>query len=84
MILVEAIAGMLRLSWDMIMMVKFPGSDIPIGVIIVGAFVIGFGIRILAYVLGMGVNVESAVDKHPNSVSSRLKADKAKKLKGQL
>ena len=50
-VLIQAIAGIFSSAWTMMMSVRFPGSNITIANIIVGAFVITFGIRILAYVL---------------------------------
>ena len=60
--LVEAITGMLSIAWEMIISVKFPGSDIPIAVILVGAFVICFGIRIFAWAIGRSVNIGVSED----------------------
>jgi hypothetical protein len=57
MILIEAITAVLQIGWTMLMRVRFPGSEIPIAIIIVGAFVIAFGIRIFAFTMGMSINV---------------------------
>jgi hypothetical protein len=63
--LIQAMGAVIESAWKMITTVKYPGSEIPIGVILVGAFVVGFGIRILAYTLRMTVNVGSSLDKIP-------------------
>jgi len=52
----QAVAGLFLSGWTMLVSVKFPGTELPIAVIIVGAFVISFAIRLVAYVLGMTVN----------------------------
>ena len=63
--LIQAVGGVLNVGWQMITAIKFPGSEMPIALILTGAFVIGFGIRILAYVLRMTVNVGGALDNMP-------------------
>jgi hypothetical protein len=60
--LIQAIGVVLESAWTMLTRVRFPGTEIPIAIIITGAFVAGFGIRILAYVLKMSVNVGTGVD----------------------
>jgi hypothetical protein len=57
MILIEAITAVLTIAWSMLISVRFPGSEIPIAIILIGAFVIAFGIRIFAFTMGMSVNV---------------------------
>ena len=57
MILIEAVAALISIGWSMLISVKFPGSNMPIAAILIGAFVIFFGIRIFAFVMGMSVNV---------------------------
>jgi multisubunit Na+/H+ antiporter MnhC subunit len=59
--LIEAVGAIFTFGWTMLTSVKFPGSEMPIAVIIIGAFVIGFAIRIFAFVMRMTVNVDDSV-----------------------
>ena len=71
MILIEAVTGMFTIGWSMLTAVKFPGSEIPIAVILVGAFVIWFAIRIFAFVMRMSIHVDEA-PKKPDFSKNRV------------
>ena len=53
----EAAQALFTAGWTMLRQVTFPGTGMPIIVILIGAFVLVFGIKILAYVLHMHVSV---------------------------
>ena len=55
--LIQAIGAVLDAGWTMLTTIRFPGTEIPIAIILVGMFVAYFGIKILAYVLVMRVDV---------------------------
>jgi hypothetical protein len=79
MILFEAIGAVMNIGWTVISSVKFPGSQMPIAVIMVGAFVAVFGIRILYYVLGMRVDVSDGVETIVRAKKEKTKREKLAK-----
>ena len=52
----QATTAIIKASWTMLTSLKYPGTEIPIAVILVGAFLAAYAIRILAYVLRMNIN----------------------------
>lgn len=56
---IEAIGLILTSGWRMLIGVTFPATDIPIAVIMIGAFVVCFGIRIFAMSIGKTVQMGS-------------------------
>ena len=63
--LVQAIGGVLSAAWTIISIVKFPGTEMPISIILVGGFVAGFGIRIFVKVMGGYINITDTIEKIP-------------------
>ena len=67
--IIQAIGAVIDAGWTMLTRINFPGTDIAIAIILVGMFVAYFGIKILAYVLVMRVNVgdiAESMDKRAN------------------
>ena len=47
----EAAQGLLKLSWQMLTAVKYPGTEIPIASIIIGAFCVIISLRFVSWAL---------------------------------
>jgi len=54
---IQAMTGLFQVSWELLISVRFPGTEMPVAMMLVGAFVVSSGLRILAFVLSMTVNV---------------------------
>lgn len=58
---IEAMQGIFKMSWNLLTKVKYPGTDMPIALILCGAFVVFFGIKLFLYTSHMSVNTGSIV-----------------------
>ena len=56
----EAVKGLFEWSWKLLTTVKFPGTEITMGAILVGVFVIVVGLRIVGFVMNIVFSTGSA------------------------
>ena len=56
----EAVKGLFEWSWKLLTAVKFPGTEITIGAILIGAFVVVLGLRIVGFVMNIGFSSSPA------------------------
>lgn len=54
---IEVIALLITTGWRMLISITFPGTNMPIAVIMIGAFVVVYGIKLFALILNKSVNV---------------------------
>jgi hypothetical protein len=69
-VFIQATAAIFNGAWTILTAVRFPGTNMPIAMILVGAFLAVTSIRILAYVLKMSVNTGSLVSNN-DKISKR-------------
>lgn len=58
-------------TWMLLTSIDFPGTEMSIAQILVGAFMVGFSLRILAHALGLGL-VVTDIRKAPAASNTSL------------
>jgi len=67
----EAAQGLLKLSWQMLTSVKYPGTNIPIASIVLGAFCVVLSLRFISWALTKRMHLGSLGRDTSNLLSSR-------------
>jgi len=56
----QTVKALFEWSWKLLTTVKFPGTEVTVGAILMGAFVVVLGLRIVSFVMNIGFSSGSA------------------------